>query len=75
MAVKHLKKYSTPSVIREMQTKRCGDSNLYQSEWLRSKIQLTIYADEDVEKEEHSCTAVRIKIWNIYFGKQYDGSS
>jgi hypothetical protein len=30
------------------------DSTSHQSEWLRSKIQVTADAGEDVEKEKHS---------------------
>jgi hypothetical protein len=51
MDEKHLKKCSTPLVIGEMQIKMTLTS--HQSEWLRSKTQVTADAVEDVEKEEH----------------------
>jgi hypothetical protein len=35
-------------------SKQPWDSTSHQSEWLRSKIQVTADAGEDVEKEEHS---------------------
>jgi hypothetical protein len=47
---KHLKKRSSFLVFREMQIKQPSDSTSHQSEWLRTKTQITADADEDVEK-------------------------
>jgi hypothetical protein len=40
-----------------MQSKEPWDSTSHQSEWLRSKTQVTADVGEDVEKEEHSSIA------------------
>jgi hypothetical protein len=37
-----------------MQIKTTWDSTSHQSEWLRSKTQVTTDAGKDVDKEEHS---------------------
>jgi hypothetical protein len=42
--------------------------------WLRSKIQVTADAGEDVEKEEHSSTAGGIASLYNHFGSQSGGS-
>lgn len=38
----------------------------HQSDWLRSKTQITARADEDVEKEEHFSTDGGIANWNHF---------
>jgi hypothetical protein len=47
----------------------------HQSEWLRSKIQVTADAGEDVEKEEHSSTFGEIASLYNNSGNQCWGSS
>ena len=42
----------------------------HQSEWLRSKIQVTADAGEDVEKEEHSSIVGEIASWYNHSGNQ-----
>ena len=48
---------------------------LYQSEWLRSKPQVTAHVGEDVEKEEHSFIAGEIANWYNHSRNQSGGSS
>ena len=77
MAEEHLEKSSTSLVIREMQikTSHFNNSTSHQSEWLRSKTQVTADAGEDVEKEEHSSIAGGIASWYNHSGNQFGGSS
>jgi hypothetical protein len=46
----------------------------YQSEWLRSKIQMTEDTGEDIEKEKHSFIAGGIASWYNHSGNQFGGS-
>jgi hypothetical protein len=49
--------------------------NSHQSEWLRSKIQVTEDAGEDVEKKEHSSIAGGITSLYNHSGSQSGSSS
>jgi hypothetical protein len=50
------------------------DSTSHQSEWLRSKIQVTADAGKDVEKEEHSSIVGGIASLYNHSGNQSGGS-
>jgi hypothetical protein len=58
-----------------IQIKQPGDSTSHQSEWLRSKIQVTADASKDVEKEEHSSIVGGIARLYNYSGNQSHSSS
>jgi hypothetical protein len=49
--------------------------HLQQSEWLRSKSQVTTQVGEDVEKEENFSIAGGISIWYNHSGNQSGDSS
>jgi hypothetical protein len=67
--------YSKSLVIREVQIKTNQDYTLQQSEWLRSKPQLTTHVGQGVDKEEHSSTAGGIANWYNHSGNQSGDSS
>ena len=73
MAKKHLKKSSTSLVIRKCKSKQ--DSTLLQSEWLRSKTQVTADAGKVVEKGEHSSIVGGISSLYNHSGNQSGSSS
>jgi hypothetical protein len=50
-------------------------NNSHQSEWLRSKIQVTADAGKDVKKEEHSSIVGGIASWYNHSGNQSGSSS
>jgi hypothetical protein len=56
-------------------SKRPWDSTLHQSEWLKSKSQVTTHVGEDVEKKEHSFLAWGIANLYNHSGNQSGGSS
>jgi hypothetical protein len=58
-----------------IKSKQPWDSISHQSEWLRSKIQVTADAGEDVEKEEHSSIVGEIASLYNHSGNQSGSSS
>ena len=58
-----------------MQIKITMKVHLHQSEWLKSKTQVTADAGKNVEKDEHSSIDGEIAGWYNQSGNQSDGSS
>ena len=76
MAEKHLKKMFSILNYLGIANQIPWDSTSHQSEWLRSKTQVTADAGEDVEEEDHSSIASGIAAsWYNHFGNQFGGSS
>jgi hypothetical protein len=76
MAEKHLKKSKEMlNILSQGGGGYANQNTSYQSEWLRSKTQVTADAGEDVEKEEHSSTAGGITSWYNHSGNPFVGSS
>jgi len=75
MPEKHLKKCSTPLVIREMQIKTILRFHLIPVRMAKIKTTVTADAGEDAEKEEHSSITGRIADWYNHSGNQSGDSS
>jgi hypothetical protein len=74
MAKKHLKKFSTSFVIREIQIKTIPRFHLIPVRMAKSKNQVTADAGEDEEKEEYFSIAGGIASWYNHSGNQFGGS-
>jgi hypothetical protein len=61
--------------MKKISNEKGKKSTSHQSEWLRSKIQVTADAGEDVEKEEHSSIVGGIAGLYNQSGNQSGGSS
>jgi hypothetical protein len=75
MAEKHLKKWSTSLVIREMQIKTPLRFHLILVRMAKIKNSGDKDVSKDVEKEEHSSIAGGIASWCNHSVNQFSGSS
>ena len=74
MAETHLKKCSTPFIIREIQIKKALRFHLTPVRIAMIKIYVTVAAVEDLDKEEHSSIAGGIASLYNHSGNQSGGS-